>query len=115
MTNCRTNDDDEPELLRAFNESKSSVPNELNDTNTTETTSPINANGTEKSRYWVKDESVYNYPRLLLERIVQTKRQNRALENELRALRNLYSTMNKEEVERRLQSAVIVSETIEIS
>lgn len=87
----------------------------MNDTNATATTSPINANGTEKLRYWIKDESAYNYPKLLLERIVQTRGENRALENKLRALKKLCTELNKEEVDRRLKSAVIVSETIEIS
>lgn len=80
----------------------------------TATTSKTNVTRIQKQLYVVEDENAYEYPRLLLERILEHQKQNHDLELELVKLRKIVNNMNKQQLEKRLKTAV-VAETIEIS
>lgn len=110
---CRVNDDDDPELIRAINESKCAESTETNE-QPAATTSVIDTNGTQKQLYVVKDENAYNYPKVLLDRVLKNKRKNYDLESELLKLKRVCNELRQENLTRRLQSATI-SETIELS
>lgn len=86
---------------------------ESNDTDTAGT-SMTNTNGTRKQLYVVEHENAYDYPKLLLERILDRKRQNYGLESELKKLRKVLNTLRQEHLAKRLETA-IVAETIELS
>lgn len=80
----------------------------------TATTSKVNTNGTQRQMYVVEDENAYEYPRLLLERILQHKKQNQELESTLMKLRRILNNMNKQQLAKRLETAVI-ADTIELA
>lgn len=110
----RSTDDDDPEFIRAINETKSAKPLETPDSAAaTATTSKMSSNGTQKKLYVVEDECAYEYPKLLLGRILEHKKQNHDLEAELVRLRKLVNNMNKQQLAKRLEKAVI-AETIEL-
>lgn len=79
----------------------------------TATTSKLSSNGTQRKLYVVEDERAYEYPKLLLERILQHKRENHNLEQQLVKLRKLMNNMHKQHLAKRLETAVI-AETIEL-
>lgn len=74
----------------------------------------MNTNGNRMKLYHVEDERAYDYPKLLLERILNRKKQNHGLETELKKLRRELTIIQKESLVRRLQKAV-VAETIELT
>lgn len=78
-------------------------------------TSVNHANGTEKQLYAIKDERQYLYPRFLLGRIIGNKKKNDLLRAELMRLKKMCNKIHQEKVARRVQSAVTISEPIEIS
>lgn len=80
----------------------------------TATTSKMNTNGTQRQLYVVENESAYDYPRLLLERILKTKKENFELETQLVKLRRIVNEMNKQQLAKRLETAVI-ADTIELT
>lgn len=79
----------------------------------TATTSKMSSNGTQKKLYVVEDESAYEYPRLLLERILEHKKQNHEIESQLVKLKRIVTNMSKQQLAKRLEKAVI-TETIEL-
>lgn len=112
----RTNDEDDPELIKAIMESKFSETSRTNEETATTSTIAMNStNGTPKCLYTVKDENFYLYPQRLLERILENKRKNDELEIKYEKLKQEFTKLEKESVARRLKKAKIISETIEIS
>lgn len=79
----------------------------------TATTSKMSVNGTQKKLYVVEDEGAYEYPKLLLERILEHKKQNHEYESQLVKLKKIVTNMNKQHLAKRLESAVI-ADTIEL-
>lgn len=110
---CRSTDEDDPEFIRAINESRSAQSIETQDSVATATTSKTNTNGGQR-QFYVVDEERYEYPRLLLERILEHKKQNYELESQLEKLRRIVNNMNKQQLAKRLEKAVI-ADTIELS
>lgn len=110
----RAIDDDDPELIRAFNESKYSEPIEMDGVNATESASDT-AHGAQKQLYMVEDEAerLY-YPQFLLARILENRKRNRQLEHKLQDLKKQCFKRHQENLAKRLMSVTKVSEPIEI-
>lgn len=77
-------------------------------------TSMNQSNGTRKQLYVVENENSYEYPKFLLERILERKRKNYKLESDLKKLRKLLNKLHQESVARRVEKAV-VADIIELS
>lgn len=69
-------------------------------------------NGDQMQQYSVRDESAYKFPRILMERILEKKRVNEALEAEVAKWKKMAHKLNQQY---RLQRATTTSETIDIS
>lgn len=69
-------------------------------------------NGDEMQIYRVKDEKAFQYPRILLQRILEKKRQNELLTAEVAKWKKIAYKMNQTY---RLQKATTSTETIDIS
>lgn len=96
-------DDEESEIAKAMKSSE-----DVDDVNV----SAQNKNVNEMQLYSVKDHRAFKFPRTLLERILQKKKENETLNAELIEWRKKYHKMNQQH---RLQTATTVEETIEIS
>lgn len=96
-------EDEEAEMAKAI---KSSDDTEESSATLT------NKNGDEMQLYTVKDECAFKFPRMLLARILDKKRQNDELSAELTKWKKMAIKMNQQY---RLQRATTSTETIDIS
>lgn len=96
--NHRFIEDEESEIAKAIGETNSA--------------SVLSSNENLKNAYIVRNDSAFQYPRMLLDRILGNKRKNEELELEAARMKKICIKMYQNI---RLQSATSSGETIEIS
>lgn len=101
-------EDEEAEIAKAIEYCGESSTAE----NSAASTSMISSNGTPKNVYVVRNESAFQYPSLLLKRILMNKRKNEELALEAQRRKRMCIKMYQQV---RLQRATTTGETIEIS
>lgn len=97
-------------LFRSIIDGSSDIVNAMAESGST-CTQTVSANGVPKNVYVVKNESAFQYPKLLLERILANKRKNDELELEAAQMKRICIKMRQKV---RLQRATTIGETIEI-